>query len=89
MKIQKILLEGMAILLATATAMAQEAQVPVITGQPQGFDYYHVYGTGTLNVTANSTDGGMLSYQWYENTTNSNSGGLAVRDTNSGSVRLS
>jgi hypothetical protein len=61
-----------------ATAMAQEAQAPVITGQPQGFDYYHVYGTGTLIVVANSTDGGMLSYQWYENTTNSNTGGVAL-----------
>jgi hypothetical protein len=34
--------------------------------------------TVTLSVTAISSDGGTLSYQWYSNTTNSTSGGAVV-----------
>ena len=51
------------------------AQTPVITSQPSG-------GTVTINtphglsVTANSPDGGTLSYQWFSNTSASNSGGI-------------
>ncbi len=56
---------------------------PVITTQPST-------GTQTLNLGANGTalsvvaSGSGLSYQWYRNTTNSNSGGTAV-GTNSAS----
>jgi hypothetical protein len=34
--------------------------------------------SGTLTVTANVTQGATLSYQWYRNTTNNNTGGDAV-----------
>jgi hypothetical protein len=34
--------------------------------------------THTLNVAATSPDGGTLSYQWFSNTSNSNTGGTAI-----------
>jgi uncharacterized repeat protein (TIGR02543 family) len=34
--------------------------------------------TGSLSVAASVTEGAALSYQWYSNTTNSNTGGTAV-----------
>ena len=34
--------------------------------------------TGSLSVTASATQGAALSYQWYSNTTNSNTGGTAI-----------
>jgi hypothetical protein len=67
----------------TATPIVNAAD-PVISGQPQ-----HVTvsenATATLTVTAASTDGGTLSYQWYSNTTNSNSGGTEITGANAAS----
>jgi len=37
--------------------------------------------TTTLSVNASVTDGGTLTYQWYSNTTKSNTGGTAVTTT--------
>jgi hypothetical protein len=55
---------------------------PSITSQPtSGFWNVNVNVTGTytsLMVTANSTDGGEISYQWYKNTTNSTTGGTPI-----------
>ena len=53
------------------------AQRPVITTQPQGGEYYKDHAV-TLSVTASSADDGALSYQWYSNTSNSNSGGSLI-----------
>jgi len=61
------------------------AAEPVISVQPQsGFHNTNA----TLTVTANSTDGGSLSYQWYKNISNSNSGGTAISGATSSSYTL-
>lgn len=54
------------------------AQTPTITTHPQGATYMLNEVATPLSVTANVTDGGTLSYQWYRNTFNSNSGGTAI-----------
>ena len=57
------------------------AQQPSITVQPQGGTWDVSEDDGfTLTVTANSTDGGTLSYQWYSNTTASTTGGTEIGD---------
>jgi len=59
--------------------MPLNAQTPIMTSQPIGEIY--IQGctiTLPLNVTVSLNDGGLLSYQWYVNTENSNSGGTPV-----------
>jgi len=53
------------------------AQTPNITVQPRG-ETVTVNGSVALSVTAGVSDSGTLSYQWYSNNTNSNSGGSAI-----------
>jgi len=53
------------------------AQIPVITIQPRD-ETVTVNGSVALSVTAGVSDSGTLSYQWYSNNTNSNSGGSAI-----------
>ena len=54
------------------------AQSPVITAQPQNAQY-SVGGTAApLTVEANVTDGGTLSYQWYQSSDGSTDGGTKV-----------
>ena len=68
----------------SATAVVSEdALPPDITEQPAATVRY-TRGTAAtaLTVAAESLDGGQLSYQWYSNASNSNSGG-----TNLGSGR--
>lgn len=43
-----------------------DAQKPVITAQPSGASYTEGAQSMPLRVTASVTDGGTLSYQWYE-----------------------
>jgi hypothetical protein len=50
---------------AIAVVPLVNAQTPVITGQPSGAVYNHNAAPSNLSVTANVTDGGILSYQWY------------------------
>ena len=45
-----------------------DAATPSITGQPSGAIYTQNGTAAALTVTANVTDGGTLSYQWYKNT---------------------
>ena len=58
------------------------AATPDITEQPVGetklADDSISSWTKKLNVTARSTDGGVLSYQWYSNNTNSTTGGTRI-----------
>jgi phage gpG-like protein len=49
---------------------------PVITTQPQGATYIQNGTAAPLTVAA--TANGTLSYQWYSNTTNSNSGSTLI-----------
>jgi hypothetical protein len=55
------------------------AQTPTITAQPQDATV-NVDVEVSLSVTASVTDGGTLTYQWYSNMSNSNSGGTAITD---------
>ncbi|MCL2154224.1 MAG: hypothetical protein FWH53_01030 [Leptospirales bacterium] len=51
---------------------------PKITDQPISASYVQNAPATKLTVTAESTDGGALSYQWYSNSSNSNSGGISL-----------
>jgi len=53
------------------------AQMPEITEQPEG-DSITRNGRITLSVEAQVRDNGTLSYQWFRNDTNSNTGGTPV-----------
>jgi uncharacterized repeat protein (TIGR02543 family) len=54
------------------------AQTPLITTHPTG-GTVNEGSSKTLTVTVNTvTDGGSLSYQWYSNAANSNSGGTLI-----------
>jgi len=53
------------------------AQIPTITSQPVGATV-PVNTSHSLSVSANATDGGTLSYEWYRNTTESNAGGTRL-----------
>lgn len=62
---------------ATSAIMAN----PVITTQPTALTEVRLDNSGAtvaLSVTANSPDGGTLSYQWYKNTKNTNTGGTVI-----------
>ena len=61
----------------TVAAPIVDAQTPNITGQPQNVTV-NVGGAAGMSVAASVTDGGSLSYQWFSNTANSNTGGTAV-----------
>jgi quinol monooxygenase YgiN len=74
---------------ATATSNAAAIEVtentlthaaaPSIDTQPAGASYVKGATTVTaLTVTASVTDSGTLSYQWYSNASNSNSGGTLI-----------
>jgi O-glycosyl hydrolase len=59
---------------------------PHITGQPQDAIYLQNETVTALTITASEPeDGGTLSYQWYSNTTNTNSGGTEVEGATSAS----
>jgi uncharacterized repeat protein (TIGR02543 family) len=56
------------------------AETPVISVQPLSAAYPQ-YAPVSLSVTAEVTDGGTLSYQWYESASASASGGTLVAST--------
>lgn len=56
---------------------------PTITSQPSAITE-KVGGTQSLSVSATGT--GTLSYQWYRNTSNTNTGGTAVTDGSGGTT---
>lgn len=63
------------------------AGTPVITVQPKN----HTVNVGelvTLSATANVTDGGVLSYQWFSNSINSNTGGNAISNADMASYAV-
>jgi hypothetical protein len=61
-----------------APVTTPDAQTPTLTVHPQSAVYTVGETAAALSVTATVTDGGTLSYQWYRNTGNSNTGGTAV-----------
>jgi len=56
---------------------AVSAEPPNITRQPQGGDYYADEEI-SLSVSASIKTTGTMSYQWYSNADNSNTGGILV-----------
>jgi hypothetical protein len=54
------------------------AKTPSINTQPTGVTVNKGDSNPMLSVAASLSDGGTLTYQWYSNTTNSNSGGSAI-----------
>ncbi|GHV69090.1 hypothetical protein FACS1894199_17270 [Bacteroidia bacterium] len=71
---------------ATATSNVAEVTVnalvnaaaPSITAEPQSSSTVNINGSAPLSVAANASDGGTLSYQWYSNAANNNTGGTPV-----------
>ncbi|MGR6907175.1 discoidin domain-containing protein, partial [Lysinibacillus sp. BSL11] len=55
-----------------------DAETPAIGTQPVGTAVNQGATSPTLSVGASVNDGGILSYQWYSNTTNSPSGGTPI-----------
>lgn len=54
------------------------AQAPVITSHPASGQYTQNAAASALSVAANVSDGGVLSYQWFRNSVNSNTGGTPI-----------
>ena len=67
-----------------AVVVNNDAQTPNITTQPSNVSI-STNGAATLTVAASVTDGGSLSYQWYRNTTASNTGGTLISGATSAS----
>ena len=72
---------------AVTVNMLTNAETPVITQQPQGGTYSQ-NASAALTVTARANDGGTLSYQWYSNTANSNTGGAVITGATSASYAV-
>jgi len=52
--------------------------LPIIIGHPTSFDYVSGDTIAELSVAATVSDKGTITYQWYENTEFSNTGGNAI-----------
>jgi hypothetical protein len=68
----------------TSVVSPVNAQTPIISGQPQSVTVV-IDAPTTLSVTASVSDNGTLSYQWYSNTADSNTGGTAITGATSSS----
>jgi hypothetical protein len=55
-----------------------DAKTPLITGQPESLICQQGREDDVLEVDAESTDNGSLTYQWYSNTSQSNISGSAI-----------
>jgi hypothetical protein len=79
--------------IATATSNTAEiivnnlvnTAVPTINTHPKDAMYEKDVSPEALTITATKSDSGTLSYQWYSNTANSNSGGTPIVDALSAS----
>ncbi|WP_034861266.1 S-layer homology domain-containing protein [Ruminiclostridium cellobioparum] len=68
---------------------APPASIIEITQQPESITNVLVGSiSGSLSVAASVTPAGPLSYQWYQNTTDSNTGGTAVSGANGESFAI-
>jgi len=72
--IETVVVSNVAVLSINSAA---NAQTPVITLQPVD-NTVLPNANVTLSVTANVTDNGTLSYQWFSNTNDRNSGGTII-----------
>ncbi len=71
----------------TVTVEAGTATI-AISAQPNDATVTAGAISGSLHVTAAASDGSTLSYQWYGNTTDSNTGGTLVSGATSASLTL-
>ncbi len=67
---------------------ADWAPIPKISTQPSNLTMNYGYKDKKLTVAATVADSHTLSYQWYKNTTNSNTGGTAVSGATSASYTI-
>ena len=65
------------------------AAPPNITVWPQGGSYNQGVTANPITVSAASTDGGTISYQWYSKTTGGNTGGTLLNGETEASYRPS
>jgi uncharacterized repeat protein (TIGR02543 family) len=64
---------------ATVVLLPKDAAAPAIGTQPADGTYFTDQSPASaLSVTLSDPGNGTLSYQWYSNTTNSNSGGTPI-----------
>jgi len=63
--------------IVTVNALVNAA-TPSITAHPQSAVYAQNATAAALTVTATVSDAGTRTYQWYSNTTNSNTGGASI-----------
>lgn len=63
---------------ATVTVQHNTSDVITITQHPQSATYRQYETPAPLTVSASALGGGDISYEWYKNTANSNSGGTLV-----------
>jgi len=71
---------------------SKNAAEPIIKVQPQGkilFVGEAVTPSDLVSVSADSDDGGVLSYQWYSSSKNANTGGSLIADATEASCALS
>jgi len=66
------------VMIDASTAPIPATVAPSVTKQAKNAVYYQKQAAAPLMVTATSLDGGVLSYQWYSNSTNSTSGAKAI-----------
>jgi hypothetical protein len=71
-------------------ALKRHAQKPVISTQPAPTTTWSGGSPASISLTvaASVTDGGTLSYQWYSNTSDTNTGGYPISGATSGTLTL-
>jgi hypothetical protein len=77
---------------STSIVVTIDAEEPLITTQPSASGGTWDISTTddfVLTVAATSPDGGTLSYQWYENTSNSATGGFIIPGKTDATLTLS
>ncbi|QQE80032.1 S-layer family protein [Alicyclobacillus sp. SO9] len=71
---------------SVTTVALVNAETPSFSTEPQATQSVTAGSPATaLTVAASVTDGGTVTYQWYKNTTNSNTGGTAITAATSAS----
>ncbi|HMM01121.1 MAG TPA: hypothetical protein PKC96_07355 [Bacilli bacterium] len=63
---------------AAVTVLAEGTAIITITANPGEQTFALNTGSAGISVVASASDGSTLSYQWYANTTDSNTGGSAI-----------
>lgn len=72
-----------------STASATQPATPRIAKQPSSKSVAYKTSAPTIRISAKCSDGGRLSYQWYQNKTNSNRNGQLIKGATAASYRPS